>query len=145
MSLAGARPAQEKKKGADKGIDGYIYFQDDESGKAKQVVVQVKSGHVGVAQIRDLKGVLEREKAEIGTLITLQKPTGPMKKEALEAGYYEPKHFPGKMYPRLQILTVEELLHERVVEYPRMGPEATFKKAKRQTKKLKEQESLLGD
>jgi site-specific DNA-methyltransferase (adenine-specific) len=145
LSLAGARPAQDKKKGADKGIDGYVYFQDDESGQAKKVVVQVKSGHVGSSIIRDLKGTVEREKAQIGVLVTLQKPTGPMKKEALEAGYYEPEHFPGKKYPRLQILTVEDLLHETVIAYPRMGPDATFKKAKRQTKKADEQGSLLDE
>lgn len=145
LALAGARPAQDKKKGADKGIDGYIYFQDDESGDAKKVVVQVKSGHVGSAIVRDLKGTVEREKAQIGVLVTLQKPTGPMKKEALEAGYYEPEHFPGKKYQKLQILTVEDLLQEKVIEYPRMGPDATFKKAKRQTKKSGEQGSLLDD
>lgn len=145
LSLAGARPAQDKKKGADKGIDGYIYFQDDESGQAKKIVVQVKSGHVGSAVVRDLKGTVEREKAQIGVLVTLQKATGPMKKEALEAGYYEPEHFPGKKYQKLQILTVENLLAEKVIEYPRMGPEATFKQAKRQTKKKDEQGSLLDE
>lgn len=143
LSLAGARPAQDKKKGADRGIDGYIYFQDDESGQAKTIVVQVKSGHVGSSIIRDLKGTVDREKAAIGVLVTLQKPTGPMKKESLEAGYYEPEHFPGKKYPKLQILTVEDLLQEKVIEYPRMGPESTFKKAKRQQKKQGEQGSLL--
>jgi site-specific DNA-methyltransferase (adenine-specific) len=145
LSLAGARPAQDKKKGADRGIDGYIYFSDDESGKAKQVVIQVKSGHVGVAQIRDLKGVLDREKAEIGALITLKQPTGPMKKEAVSAGYYEPEHFPGRKYPKLQIITVDDLLREKEIEYPRLAPESTFKKAKRQRKKTDEQGSLLGD
>lgn len=145
LSLVGARPAQDKKKGADHGIDGYIYFADDESGKAKQVVVQVKSGHVGVAQVRDLKGVLDREKAEIGALIILQEPTKPMRTEALEAGYYEPEHFPGKKYPRLQILTVEELLHEKILEYPKMAPDQTFKKAERKQKKTDKQESLLDD
>lgn len=145
LAIAGARPAQDMKKGADKGIDGYIYFQDDESGDAKKVVVQVKSGHVGSAIVRDLKGTVEREKAQIGVLVTLQKATGPMKKEALESGYYEPEHFPGKKYPKLQILTVEDLLAEKVIEYPRMGVEATFKKAKRQTKKRGEQGSLLDE
>lgn len=143
LSLVGGRPAQDKRKGADRGIDGYIYFSDDESGEAKQVIIQVKSGHVGVAQIRDLKGVLDREKADIGALITLQEPTKPMKKEALEAGYYEPEHFPGKKYPKLQILTVDDLLCEKEIEYPRLAPESTFKKAKRQRKKTDEQGSLL--
>ena len=63
------------KKGADTGIDGYINFFDDKSGQAKQVIVQVKSGYVGVSHVRDLKGVIEREKAVIGALITLREPT----------------------------------------------------------------------
>ena len=134
LSLVDARPAQEKKMGADTGIDGFINFFDDKSGKAKKIIVQVKSGHVSVHYIRDLKGVLEREKAPIGALVTLEKPTGPMRKEAATAGFYEPEHFPGKKYPRLQILTVEELLAEKVLEYPRVAPAATFKKAKRQIK-----------
>ena len=80
-------------------------FFDDKSGQAKQVIVQVKSGHVGVNHVRDLKGVLEREKAPIDALITLREPTKPMLVEAAAAGFYEPKEFPGR-YPRLQILTI---------------------------------------
>jgi site-specific DNA-methyltransferase (adenine-specific) len=143
LRIVEARPAQDRKKGADHGIDGVILFADDESGTAKRVLIQVKSGHVGVAQVRDLKGVLDREKAEIGALITLQPPTVPMKKEAVSAGYYEPEHFPGKKYPRLQILTVEDMLREKELEYPRLAPESTFKQAKRQRKKGDEQGSLL--
>ncbi len=60
VSLVDAMPGQDKKKGADSGIDGYINFFDDNSGKAKKIIVQVKSGHVSVSQIRDLKGVLDR-------------------------------------------------------------------------------------
>lgn len=92
LSLVEARPAQDKKKGADSGIDGYINFFDDNSGKAKKIIVQVKSGHVNAGLIRDLKGVLEREKATIGVFITLNPSTKPMRDEALAAGYYSPEH-----------------------------------------------------
>ena len=74
-ALFDARPAKDHKKGADTGIDGYINFFDDKSGQAKQVIVQVKSGYVGVNHVRDLKGVIEREKAAVGALITLREPT----------------------------------------------------------------------
>jgi len=67
-----ARPAKDHKKGADTGIDGYINFFDDKSGQAKQVIVQVKSGYIGVNRVGDLKGMLEREKAAIGALVTLR-------------------------------------------------------------------------
>jgi site-specific DNA-methyltransferase (adenine-specific) len=130
LSLVGARPAQDKRKGADAGVDGYVNFFDDESGKAKKVVVQVKSGHVGVHYVRDLKGVVEREKAVIGALVTLEKPTHPMKKEAAGSGFYEPEHFPGQKVPKIQILTIEGLLAgTEKLQYPRVSIEATFKKA----------------
>lgn len=131
LGLVDARPATEQKKGADTGVDGYIYFFDDDSGKAKTVIVQVKSGHVGVSQIRDLKGVLEREKAAMGAFITLQEPTAPMRREAAAAGFYESEHF-GR-FPRLQILTIEELLEGKRLERPPVGTR-TFKKAERKRK-----------
>ncbi len=84
--------------------------------------------------IRDLKGVLEREKAVIGAFITLEEPTGPMKTEAVAAGFYEPEHFPGRHYPRLQLLNREELLNGKQLECPRVAPEVTFKKAERKSK-----------
>jgi DNA modification methylase len=140
VDLVNARPAKDHKKGADTGIDGYINFFDDKSGQAKQVIVQVKSGYVGVNHVRDLKGVIEREKAAIGALITLREPTKPMLTEAASAGFYEPKDFPGR-YPRLQILTIAELLAGKKLEYP-SGPVArdeTFAKAERKTKTQQEQ------
>jgi hypothetical protein len=131
LSLVEAKPAQDKKKGADSGIDGYINFFDDESGQAKKVVVQVKSGHVSVHQVRDLCHVVEREKATIGVFVTLEKPTGPMKTEAAGFGFYTPEHYPDRKYPRMQLLTVEDLLvHKLEVQYPKtLAPPATFKKA----------------
>jgi len=128
LGLMDARPAHDKKKGSDTGVDGFIFFFDDESGTAKKIIVQVKSGKVSVSQIRDLKGSLEREKAVIAVFATLQESTREMLKEAAATGFYEPAHFPGK-YPKLQILTIEELLSEKKVLYPRVAPSATFRKA----------------
>jgi DNA modification methylase len=136
VDLVNARPAGDHKKGADTGIDGYINFFDDKGGKAKQVIVQVKSGYVGVNHVRDLKGVLEREKAAIGALITLREPTKPMLTEAAAAGFYESKDFPGR-YPRLQILTIAELLEGKKIQYPEYRVE-TFARAERKTKAQQE-------
>jgi site-specific DNA-methyltransferase (adenine-specific) len=130
LGLVDAWPAQDKKKGADTGIDGYISFFDDNSGKAKRIIVQVKSGHVGAAHVRDLKGTLEREKAAIAVLVTLEEPTKPMRTEALSAGFYDSEHFKGE-YPRVQILTIRELLDGPKVRFPQMGMGATFKPAPR--------------
>ena len=143
VDLVNARPAKDFKKGADTGIDGYVNFFDDKSGKAKQVIVQVKSGHIGVNHVRDLKGVLEREKAALGALVTLREPTKPMLVEAASAGFYESKGdadrdpVPGR-YPRLRILTIAELLGGKKLEYPAHRVE-TFAKAERKSKHTQEE------
>jgi len=127
LGLVGARPI-EQKKGADRGIDGRLYFHDDKSGKTKQIVLSVKAGGVTASQVRDLRGVIEREKAEIGVLISLEPATKPMEKEGASAGFYDSPF--GKKYPRLQLVTVGELLAGKEVEYPRTL-DVTFKKAPR--------------
>ena len=72
LGLVGARP-EEQKKGADRGIDGKILFRDDpKAAKPEQIIIQVKGGKTGVKDVRDLRGVLDREKAAIGILISLQ-------------------------------------------------------------------------
>ena len=143
LGLVDARPANDKRRGADSGIDGYINFFDDNSGKPKRIIVQVKSGHVNAGQIRDLKGVLEREQAQLGLFITLQPPTRPMEQEALASGLYVPEHFPDSQFPRLQILTIEQLLAGHQVEYPRIGVQATFRQAPRRRRPQGEQTSLV--
>ncbi|KUK91588.1 MAG: DNA methyltransferase [Marinimicrobia bacterium 46_43] len=114
LGLVGARPA-DPKKGADRGIDGRLFFHDDDSGKTKQVIISVKGGHTGVSHIRDLVGVLDRENAQIGVLLTLQEPTQPMRSEAASAGFYDS---PWGKHPRVQILTIEELLDGKQIDMP---------------------------
>lgn len=130
LGLVGARPVEEK-KGADKGIDGKIVFQGDSAGKFESVIISVKAGNTGVAHVRDLRGVLDREKASIGVLITMQDHTKPMEEEAVTAGFYESKTW-GKRYPKIQLFTVTDLLAGKQIEMPpikQVG--ATFKKAPR--------------
>jgi site-specific DNA-methyltransferase (adenine-specific) len=107
LSLVGAMPQGDKRRGADKGIDGVI-FVTPAKGKTEQVIVSVKGGeHVTVSMIRDLKGVLEREKSPLGLFITLTEPTKPMITEAVASGLVD-MHFAS--YPRIQILSIRELL-----------------------------------
>ena len=145
LGLVGARVATSSKRGADKGIDGRLFFHDDKSGKSKQIVLSVKAGeNVNVAQLRDLRGVLDREKAEIGVLITMEAATKPMLKEAADAGFYKSPHLEEK-FPRIQILTVEQLLGGEQMKYPRWV-DATFKKAPKAREKAGETMALpLGD
>ena len=131
LGLIEARPAGNGKKGADAGIDGYINFFDDNSGKAKRIIVQVKSGKVNRGQVATLIGDMKDQQAELGIFITLQQPTRPMRELALGQGVYTPQHFPDHSYPRVQILTIEELLDGAQPEYPRFAAPATFKRASR--------------
>jgi hypothetical protein len=134
LSKVGARPIGDKKKGADRGIDGIINFFDTPDRKLKKIIVQVKSGHIDRSHIATLKGDMEREGAVIGAFITLKEPTEPMRQEAITAGFYEPELYPGKRFPKVQIITIEELLNGKKIEYSTVGTEVTFKKAERKRK-----------
>jgi DNA modification methylase len=127
LGLVGARPV-EQKKGADRGIDGRLYFHDEKGGKTKQIIISVKAGHVTVSHLRDLRGVIDREAAEIGVLICMEEPTKPMRTEAAGAGFYKT---PYGNHPKLQILTIAELLEGRRIDYPPQHAryDKTFKRA----------------
>lgn len=145
LGLVSARNAQSAKKGADRGVDGNLYFHDDPQGKTKRVILSVKGGgNVNVTMVRDLRGTVEREKAEIGVLITLTEPTGPMEKEAIAAGFYASPM--GGKHPKIQILTIEQLLAGKGIDYPARSQRAsvTFRKARRKDVSA-ENLSLLDD
>ena len=119
----------EQKKGADQGIDGRLFFHDEGAkGTTKQIILSVKSGGVKVGDVRDLRGVIEREKAAIGVLITLEESTKPMRAEAAGAGFYNSPW--GTKHPVLQILTIEDLLNGKGIDYPHHTNQ-TFKRAPR--------------
>lgn len=142
LGLVGARPI-EQKKGADKGIDGRLYFHDEADGakaKTKQIILSVKAGNTTVSHVRDLRGVLDREKAQIGVLITMEEPTKPMRAEAASAGFYKS---PWGNHPVLQILTIEELLNGKKIDCPPLGQvNVTFKKAPKATVKVEPEPEL---
>jgi site-specific DNA-methyltransferase (adenine-specific) len=125
--LGGLTGSKTGKKGSDKGIDGIINFVDDGTGRSKRVIVQVKSGQVKSGDIRDLVGTVQRERAAIGVFITLELPTRDMKTEAASAGLYHSIDW-GKDYPRIQILSIAELLQGAEVKMPHSY--GTFKSAK---------------
>ena len=134
----------EQKKGADRGIDGRIFFHDEaESGKTKQIIISVKAGSTGPAHARDLRGVVDREKAAMGLLITMEDPTTSMRKEVASAGFYESPW--GTKHPQLQILTVRELLEGKTIDAPPSRDIRTFKNAPRAVKKSKESQQKIFD
>lgn len=140
VSMVDAMPFGGKKKGADGGIDGIIYFKPDGK-KTEKAIVSVKGGdNVGVQMIRDLHSAMEREKAPIGVFITKALPSKPMEREAAAVGVFHAEAT-GKSYPRLQILTLAELFQGKRPDIPWVDPSAAFKRAARES--TAQQGSLL--
>ena len=147
LSLVDARPVggeDEKKKGRDKGIDGIYPFIDEERRKSKIVVISVKGGSTGPVHVRELKGTVEREKAAMGILITLDPPTNDMKTEASTAGFYESKLFK-KKFPKIQILSVKEYFeNNQRAQLPRFTKRSiAFKQAPKVVKEREDNQNRL--
>ena len=134
VGLLGGR-AVEQKKGADKGIDGRLYFHDDpRGGKTKQIIVQVKSGHATPANVRELIAVVDREKAQMGVLLTMHGSTPAMRTEAASAGTYK-SPWREEPFSKIQIITIGELLAGKRIDYPpQRHVNVTFKKAPKELK-----------
>jgi site-specific DNA-methyltransferase (adenine-specific) len=124
-SLVNAVPFGGKKKGADTGIDGIVYFKPDGKTTEKGIASVKGGGNVDVKMIRELGKVVDREKARIGVLVTLARPTKPMVQEAAGEGLDTTDY--GK-FPKVQILTIEDLFAGKKVDMPWADPTA-FKKA----------------
>jgi len=126
LGLVHARQGGPIKKGADKGVDGRLYFHDGND-KTRQIVFSVKAGKLKADHVRDLWGTVQAEKAEIGVLISFEKPTQPMRSWAAGQGFFES---PWGKHPRLQLLTVGELLEGARIDYPQTaGINRTYRKA----------------
>lgn len=94
-----------QKKTADRGIDGRVYFETREG--LEEVILSVKGGKLRPTDVRDLRGVMEREGSAMAGFLSLQEPSKKMREEAAEAGMYE---YGGVTYPRMQLLTVGDIL-----------------------------------
>ncbi len=141
LSLIDARPRTNGDgKGADRGVDGMLYFYESKD-KRERILVQVKGGGVKRNDVATLLGDVNNQKFVAGILITLERPTKPMREEAVDAGRYTSKLWHDKDYPKIQILTIEGLLGgtERVQAPPQLNP---FAKAPREANPQKQQEML---
>lgn len=142
LGLVGAR-ASAKAKGPDRGVDGQLSFQEGGVGtEHKRVFISIKSGGVKSGDIRDLRGVVEREKAVMGWFITLEEPSKPMRKEAAESGFYESAW--GK-HGRIQIMTVRELLDGKQFSCPPIRPSGTTFALPRRVLRKTDQSTLQFD
>ena len=128
--LGGVEGERKGKKGSDKGIDGVITFVDSGLARGGRLLVQVKSGHVKSGDVRDLRGTVEREGAQLGLFITLEAASRDMLTEAVSAGYYTRKlGVSERRYPRIQIATIADLLAGRGPDLP--DSRGTFRQAGR--------------
>ncbi len=127
-SLIDAAPYENKKRGADTGIDCVLYNPVKGTNKTYYGIVQVKSGNVNSGQLRDFKGTMEREKADYGIFLTLEDPTEPMNKEAVVAGHIKTEW--DASIPKVQVLTIKELLEGKQPEFP--FPPDNYRQAKRE-------------
>lgn len=129
VTLINAVPYGGKKKGADSGIDGYYYCKPDGK-KTEAGIISVKGGeNLHRDMVSDLRGVMEREKSPLAVLITLRNPTAPMVKEAASAGFFET---PFGQFPRMQIVTVEQLLEGKNPKLPPQERGGGYKQAGRE-------------
>ena len=117
VSLLEAQPQPEQKRGADQGIDGLLYFIDGQRRTPHKIVVQVKGGHVSSPQVRDLKGVVEREKAAMGLFISLDEPTAPMRSEAASGGLFQSDVWQ-RDFPKIQLRTIGGMLAGQGFDLP---------------------------
>jgi site-specific DNA-methyltransferase (adenine-specific) len=130
-----------EKKGADRGIDGRIAFKNGPYGDG-HIIISVKGGeNVGVQMVRDLRGVIEREEAEMGILVTLAEPTSAMVTEAAGAGFVR-KSAHGRI-PRIQIATIEEILDRRPPQLPPIPSADRYVPTRRRTTSRDQLELML--
>lgn len=148
LSLVKAKPSNEGisptkgKKGADGGKDGIIFFNDI-GGTLKKVIVSVKGGkNVSVEMIRSLGDVVDEQKAALGVFITLEQPTRPMIDWAAKKGLFHSDVWGD--FPKVQIVTIADLLDGKKIAMPPTAVADTFATPKReQAKSGAEQQTLL--
>lgn len=129
VSLVNGQP-NEKQVG-DRGIDGVIRFYLNAEKDLGEVIVSVKGGQsLNPGMVRDLRGTVERTKAQMGLMITLAPPTKGMVEEADHSGSFE-YEFSGAKYPRLQLITIAELLQGKRPQMP--SPISPYKRARKRS------------
>ena len=141
MSLLEASPREQSRRGADRGIDGIVYFIDGPRRSPRKAIVQVKSGRVSSPLIRDLKGTVQREKAALGLFITLEEPTSAMRTEAVSAGFYHSDVWQ-RDYPKIQLRTIAELLEGKTFDLP---PHPSMYQAAQRVRRAEGRQGRMGE
>jgi site-specific DNA-methyltransferase (adenine-specific) len=130
LSMIGAQPFKGGKKGGDRGVDGFLYIKPDGK-KTEKVIVSVKGGQsLNPAMVKDLIVTVGQEGAKMGVFLTLEPPTKGMVTQAAAAGFYKTEY---GQFPKIQIVTVEELFGPANPLHLPWQDTSVFKKAKRET------------
>ncbi|WP_315760671.1 DNA methyltransferase [Sphingomonas sp. Y38-1Y] len=129
----GGQPYRGGRKGPDRGVDGYIYYTRNAVGAGQTAtaaaIISVKAGrNVGVAMVRDLRGVLEREKSDIGVFVCVTAPSRDMEREAAAAGIWTDP-VTAEAFPRVQLFTLAELFQGRRPRVPLLDRQTGFRRA----------------
>ena len=138
VAVLDAMPFGGKKKGADGGIDGILYFRP-EGKKIEKALVSVKGGtHVGVSMIRDLHSAMVRDGAPIGVFVCRGKPTAAMEREAAAVGRFH-SAATARSYAKLQIIPLEQLFQGKRPDLPFVDPHAAFRNTPREARERQAQ------
>jgi DNA modification methylase len=130
--IRGATPWENKKKGADGGIDGLLFFKTGKK-TTEKAIISVKGGkNIDVKMIRELINIVDKEHAKMGLFITLFEPTSVMRRDAIAAGYYE---YEGMKYPKIQILSINDLFNGIKPQTPLID-ESMFRISERERSKI---------
>ena len=111
-----ARPND--KQTGDAGSDGFIRFPAKNKAGRQLGIVSVKGGaNIIPSMVRDLRGTVAAMQAAMGVLILMEKPTRGMGQEAAKDGLWTDE-LTGRSFPKLQIITVAELLENKLPDMP---------------------------
>ncbi len=99
-------------------LDGLLSFRSPGVAGPGRIIVRATGESVTAEQVSDLEDVLGRKDAQIGVIISLSRPEQRAVEVAESAGFCDPGLVGGGSYPRIQIVTVEELLGERTMKLP---------------------------
>lgn len=129
------------KQVGDKGVDGVARFYLDKKSRGR-VIASVKGGKtVSPSFVRDLLGTVDTQKAQMGVLITMAEPSRGVIDAANHGGTYTwPVN--GQAYPRIQVITVADLLARKRPEMPLL--DLPYIQAARAAQPAPEQMTLVG-
>lgn len=117
----------------DKGIDGRLYFRDSSDGPLRPIIVSVKGGKLKAPFIRELAGAVSSERAPMGVLVVIHPHSKQMVRDAARYGFFNCSH---GSFPKIQIVTVKQILGEERLDLPPIHRMTWKKRSRRAASQL---------